>query len=288
MGKKFIRKESVPKSKGKIKWYWYIIGGFTFLYVIGLIVGNDKESKTVNKGSDGLANIPKSAEIFKESFRKAIDSELPNYLTLRDSAINGLDRIPADSEAQRNEFINKTRLLFESEVNNWLKNKKEIAKKDSIEREQKLASLKSKFIYTKDDFQDIGFYSHKRWGKNWLNRKGVTVGLNSSGFIYLKSNYYSGDWLFHESITVNIDGQNYESEVVPRYAEENRTDISGGNIWEVITYKNSQSIIKAIAENTDKVIKVRFNGDKFYDDITLSGGDKNATRECWELSQLLK
>ena len=52
------------------------------------------------------------------------------------------------------------------------------ATKAEIEKEkllakskEKLKKLKRKFTYKKDEFQDIGFYTHKRWGEYWPNRK---------------------------------------------------------------------------------------------------------------------
>ena len=75
-----------------------------------------------------------------------------------------------------------------------------------------------------DEFNKIGFYRHKQWGNNWPNRTTLTTGLNSRGGIWLRSNYYGSDWIFHTQIIVLIDGVSYKSAIVETYNPEHRTD----------------------------------------------------------------
>jgi len=147
--------------------------------------------------------------------------------------------------------------------------------------------LKAKFTYKKDEFQDIGFYNHKRWGNYWPNRTTLTAGVNSSGYAWLNSNYHADDWLFHTKITVLIGEDKYQSATVPSYNDNNRRENEGGKVWEVITYENEKAILRAISSNVDKTIKVRFTGDKYYHDITLRSGDKQAIAECYRLAELI-
>lgn len=169
-----------------------------------------------------------------------------------------------------------------------LKEKARIEKEKTLaESKRKLEKLKRKFTYKKDDFQDIGFYTHKRWGKYWPNRKTLTSGVNSSGYAWLRSNYSDDDWLFHTSIHVLIGDRKVTSPTVPTYSDKNKTDNDGGRIWEVVTYENT-NILREIAKNTDKKIRIRFNGSEFYNDATLSSGDKQALKDCYELGELLK
>ena len=169
-----------------------------------------------------------------------------------------------------------------------LKEKAKIEKEKTLaESKKKLEKLKRKFTYKKDEFQDVGFYTHKRWGKYWPNRKTLTSGVNSTGYAWLRSNYSDDDWLFHTSIYVLIDDRKLTSPTVPTHSDKHITDNDGGRIWEVVTYDNT-TILKEIAENADKKIKVRFNGSKFYNDATLSARDKQALKECYELGELLK
>ncbi len=144
--------------------------------------------------------------------------------------------------------------------------------------------LKKKFTEDTDEFSGVTWLKHKSWGKGiaW-RRKGLTVGMNTSGFIYLKSNYYADDWLFHTKIKVLINGESITSADIPSYDKSNIRDNSGGSINETINFVDGKDlgIIKFIAENADKKIKVRYVGKDYYDDITLSKTDKNGIRDCW-------
>jgi len=169
-----------------------------------------------------------------------------------------------------------------------LKEKRKLEKeKELAESKGKIEKLKRKFTYKKDEFQDVGFYTHKRWGKYWPNRKTLTSGVNSTGYVWLNSNYSDDDWLFHTSIHVLIGDRKLTSPTVETYSKNNKTDNDGGRIWEVVTYDNTD-ILREIAENIDKKIKVRFNGREFYNDATLTSGDKQALKDCYELGKLLK
>jgi len=170
---------------------------------------------------------------------------------------------------------------------NELKTKK--AQKENLKKiKKKITNLKRKFLYQKDEFENIGFYTHKRFGKNWANRKTLTVGLNSTGYIYLKSNYYSTDWLFHNKVLVKIGENKYETATVERYKDNSRTSNSGGHIWEVITYENEERIIGYIANRFNEKISIRFVGSKYHDDAVLSYKDKIAIKESYELAELLE
>lgn len=204
-----------------------------------------------------------------------------------DSIMNEWRKIHNDSAELGLVYMQNFDSLFQKkclDFNEVYKEKKEAEKK---ELKSKISRLKSKFTYKKDEFQDVGFYTHKRWGKYWPNRKTLTSGVNSTGYAWLRSNYSADDWLFHTSITVLIGDQKYKSPVVETYDKNNRTDNDGGRIWEVVTY-DDQEILSAVSENTNSTIKVRFHGREFYDDITLSAGDKRAIKDCYDLANLLK
>ncbi len=194
------------------------------------------------------------------------------------------------------------------EQNEAISDPAEKAARDSIEKAQKDSTLKvneaqrledikrrdalkKKFNYKVDEFKDIGFYIHKNQTvSNSWNRKCLKVHINSTGYIYLEDQFYSDDWIFHTSIQVKIGADIYNSSIVETYDENNKTEIGSGSIWENITYSNEQDekIITAIAENSDKEIKVRFNGKQYYSDINLSKKDKQAIKEGYELSELIK
>lgn len=146
----------------------------------------------------------------------------------------------------------------------------------------------NKFIESKDEFKNLTFYTHKRFGKYWPNRKTLTCGLNSDGYIWLNSNYFSENWLFHTMVTVLIGDEKFSTQNVERYESNNRTQIGNGKIWEVITYENEGQILEKIANSNEKTIKVRFHGKEFYDDIVLSKKDIEAISDSWKFSIIIK
>lgn len=208
-----------------------------------------------------------------------------------DSVQKVLDHITNDSAELGLDYIKKFEILFNEKSDSINKtyqitiNEQNQKKIDSLNAV--LSKLKSKFTYKKDEFNNTGFYKHKRWGKYWPNRKTLTSYVNSNGYAFFVSNYSGDDWLFHTSISVLIDEKKFTSENVPSFSDNNLTDHDSGRVWEVITYLESDLILKEIAENTDKTIKVRFNGREFYDDTTLSSADKQALSDCYNLAKTI-
>lgn len=174
------------------------------------------------------------------------------------------------------------------------------AKEDSIakvnaaqleENKKRLAVLKKNFKYKEDEFNKTGWYTHKNQTvDNSWNRKCLKAHVNSNGYIYLEDQYYSEDWIFHSRIEVKIGDNIYKSEDVPTYSEDNKTENSSGSVWENVSYTGDKDngIIKAIAESVDKPVKVRFIGREYYSDFTLSNKDKQAIKDSYELSNLIK
>ena len=204
-----------------------------------------------------------------------------------DSIQNEWEKIHSDSAELGLKYLQDFENIFNSKTDELVKQSEIENAKEKKELEMKFENLKKKFSYKKDEFQDIGFYSHKTWGKYWPNRKTLTSGVNSSGYAWLRSNYSASDWIFHTSIYVLIDDKKLTSPIVETYNENNITKHDGGRIWEVVTYDNT-NILQEIAMNTDKTIKVRFNGTEFYDDITLSSKDKKALKDCYDLAKMIK
>jgi hypothetical protein len=153
-----------------------------------------------------------------------------------------------------------------------------------------LAKVKKSFTFKEDEFNGSGWYHHKLWGRHFLNRNGLTTSVNKEGYIYLSSNYHADDWIFHDAIQVKVGDDVYTSEIIPTYDDSHITDNSGGSVWEIIQFTNDRDngILKAIADSPTKVVKVRFVGDQYLKDFTLSKGDKLAIAECKRLSDLIK
>lgn len=155
----------------------------------------------------------------------------------------------------------------------------------------RLAELKKKFNYKYDEFQEKGWYEAKtQTVANTFDKKMLKVNVNNVGFAYLSDQYYASDWLFHTRIEVKIGDTLYKTDDVETYDPHNVTNNSGGSIWEWIDYTGDKDngIIKAIAESGTLPIKVRFTGGQGVDDITLSERDRQAIKDSYELSNLIK
>lgn len=165
-----------------------------------------------------------------------------------------------------------------------------IVKANALDNEEILKKedkLNKDFLITKDDFKGITFFKNKYFGKDyWPDRICIFTYFNSNGNIFLVSNFYSDDWIFHTSITALIDGQARETNIVPTYNEWNKTTNTSEHIWENVSYIDDKEIIEWLANNFGKQIKIRFNGKQYYHDITLTDKDKKAIQETWDLYKL--
>lgn len=172
---------------------------------------------------------------------------------------------------------------------------KELAELDSLnevtkqQNKEELETLKKKFIYKADEFNNTGWYYHKTWGTNWLNRSGLVCRVNAKGYIYMESQYHGDSWIFHNKAIVKIGESVYETEHIPLYSNHHHTDNNYNGVYEVNKYVNGldNGIIYQIAQNHDKEIKVRFAGDQKIKDFTLGKQDKQAIADCSRLAQLI-
>lgn len=96
---------------------------------------------------------------------------------------------------------------------------------------------------------------------------------NTKPFLRLNIQYVADDWLFIEKFIFNVDGKTYTISST-KYGEFKR-DNGSGQIWEWLDRSVGASelkIIKAVANS--KSTKVRFQGDKYYKDRTISSREK--------------
>ncbi|QHL87449.1 hypothetical protein GU926_08360 [Nibribacter ruber] len=155
---------------------------------------------------------------------------------------------------------------------------------------KQIIALKKSFHHDKDEMSGRGWYDHKVWGKGYPEKNALTCTVFDSGHIMLRSFYTGDDWLFHESVSVKVGEERIDSDAIPSYDDSNRRDNSGGTVWESITYDSDEEngIIALIAQNVEKKILVRLNGDQYYKDITLTKIEKQAIADAYRLSNLIK
>ena len=262
-----------------------------FLIIILLGVSCSEEQNSRNKREIEIDKIKNKSlryiAVIQEEINRAEKNGDEIYFINLDSVRNTWQKIHSDSAELGFEYIQKIDSTFLSENNKIDQEEFQLRKESLVQLKKEFEKLKNKFTYKYDDFKGGGFYTHKTFGKYKPRRKTLTSGVNSEGYYWLRSNYYSNDWLFHHTIQVLIGEMKYTSEKVESYENNNIHDNSGGKVYEQITF-NDISILKQIAQNTDQKIKIRFIGDKYHDDATLSSKDKQALKDCYELGEIIK
>lgn len=131
----------------------------------------------------------------------------------------------------------------------------------------------------------------KEWERPLSKRKLLNAHIRNNGTIYLESQYYSDNWLFHTQISIKIGDVVLRSEDIPSYSKLNVRDHTSGIIWEIVSYTGGKDngILKAIYDSKkDDEIKVRFIGREYYSEVVLGRSDITALKESYELSEILK
>ena len=135
------------------------------------------------------------------------------------------------------------------------------------ERKAELDKLSKNFNQKKDEFSD----------KTWIYPKDRPKyrNRNATYCYFMKQNnevrnfrfvfqYVNSDWLFIEDLIFNIDGK------VFKYTRlDFNTDCGGGRIWEWCDLQLTDiDLIRALEKA--KSVKIKMNGDKYYDTRTLN------------------
>ncbi len=109
---------------------------------------------------------------------------------------------------------------------------------------------------------------------------------STSTWLRLVYNYTGDDWVFFEKVLMNIDGEQRTESF--NYFDIVR-DNGGGRVWEYIDVEVSNSDIDwlwDIANSTETII--RFQGDDYSHDMTVSDTDKAALRDCLTVYEALQ
>lgn len=144
------------------------------------------------------------------------------------------------------------------------------------ERKAELDKLSKNFNQKKDEFSN----------KTWIfpKNKPKYRNRNATYCYFMKQNndvcnfrfvfqYVNRDWLFIKDLIFNIDGKVFEY----RRLDFN-TDCSGGQIWEWCDLQLSDiDLIRSLEKA--KRIKIKMNGDKYYDTRTLNSATITSIQE---------
>lgn len=163
-----------------------------------------------------------------------------------------------------------------------------LAPEEKIEAGKTLERLLSNFSFEKEQLSNVGWYNHLNQ-EDADKQKSLLVHVNDKGFIYLESNWFGADWIFHKKVRLKIGDKMYETSELESYSDDHYTEALSDGVVEKNHFKRKiDEIITAIAKNYDAEIRMWFVGDKATDIIELSDKDKLAIKEAYELSQALK
>ena len=122
------------------------------------------------------------------------------------------------------------------------------------------------------------------WGRSWML---PYIGQDdSSTWMQLCFLYDGDDWVFFKNVTIAADDQRFYKNF--NYFDVTR-DNAGGEVWETMDITASESdieMLKAVANS--KETTVRFEGDDYYYDLTVSATDKQAIAQVLEAYEALK
>ena len=158
----------------------------------------------------------------------------------------------------------------------------------ALKQEQAQALLANMRV-EKDEVRGMAFYYPQNFPNYIDTRCYVLPYIGQEGdnvWLRLLCDYTEDDWVFFKQITFAVDDERY-------YKYYNYFDVVRDNdygvVWEYVDTDVSDSDVEmlwAIANSTQTI--VRFEGDEYYYDFTVSQGDKDAIREVLTAYEALK
>jgi len=154
-------------------------------------------------------------------------------------------------------------------------------------RNAAVQSLLSTFTLEEDKVRGLKFYypecfpyyhSYGYWAADIRSFVLPYMGTDgNSPWLRLVYHYTADDWVFFKKVTLAVDDERY-------YKSFNYFDIvhdnQYGDVWETMDDQASDSdieMLRAIANSTETI--VRFEGDDYYRDITVSAKDKEGIKQ---------
>lgn len=152
-----------------------------------------------------------------------------------------------------------------------------LAELEEAEKQRELQQALSSLRQETDKVEGVTWYKPSTYPYYVNSRSYVLPYIGQSGssvWLRLRSHYTGSDWLFFERITISVDGHNYYKTY--DYFDVER-DNGSGDVWEWIDISPADSDIEMLKEivNSKETI-VRFQGDHYHYDLTISSSDKSA------------
>lgn len=157
------------------------------------------------------------------------------------------------------------------------------------QKKQTIDSLMDRFTVENDKVQGATFYKPDCMPEYADTRCYILpyIGKNDNS-VWLRMDYhYTGDsWVFFKNIKILVDGQNYSKSF--NYFDINH-DNEAGKVWEWIDTDVSNAdieMLKAIANSNETI--VRYEGDAYRYDLTVTSGDKQGIKDVLTVYEAMK
>lgn len=209
--------------------------------------------------------------VMANNFGRAILGKYPGT-DAAEKVATELPEISKRAEAAHKEALEKQAASQKEALERQAASKKTAAEQRALQ-EKAIAGLRR----VRDDVERISFYFAPNTSRGIANQWYLYIGVPDGGQPYLRFKWMYTDetWLFVKRITLSVDGEKVGSAPVSFFAV--KRDNSGGRIWEwqdePVNDKDIPFFRKLAAS---KKTIVRYEGDKYYNDRTLSEGEKKA------------
>lgn len=152
-----------------------------------------------------------------------------------------------------------------------------------LTKQEKLNSKQAlKKMRVKHDQVENNYWYYDKNSPLYDNSNGIYLyfGKQKNNIPYtlrFKLSFTNNDWIFFKTLIFNIDGENYS--IIPKSSEINHDNYE--YIWETVDMplsddNGSRVIIEKIIKSKKTI--VRFEGDKYYLDKTITKSQKNAMK----------
>jgi hypothetical protein len=156
-------------------------------------------------------------------------------------------------------------------------------------KERERTAALSKMRIERDSFQGISFYYDRATYSGYAGNKfQLYVGMNDggSGYLRLLFSYFGNDWVFWHTVNIKVDGQIFT--ISPGFFEVTRNN-GGGSVWETYDMEptgDNIAMIQKIIQSKSAVL--RFQGDDYYADRTITSAQKRAFRNVLAAYEVLR
>lgn len=197
--------------------------------------------------------------------------------------ISGIIGALSDTDTTQENTENKSTIVDSLELKRRKKVEDSIAQINS-ERRKKAEEELSSFRKKEDEFEGTTFYQDPRT-PYYTNVNFIYPYIGNKGNYYwlrLKFQYSADDWLFINHAIILVDGDKFT--VTGNWERDNDT-----GIWEWLdmSVQDSEHLILERIANS-KSAKIRYVGDKYYDDRTITSKEKSIIKKTLDIYDNLK